>query len=146
MAVASEGTGRAGLVFGDRMDTDVNASLRGRVAFVTGASSGMGRHFSALLAGHGAAVALVARRLDALEEISASIQATGARAIPIACDIADRDAVRAAVNRAEELLDGVPTIVVNSGGIIERIPAIEMPEEKWDRVIRTNLTGTFNVA
>jgi NAD(P)-dependent dehydrogenase (short-subunit alcohol dehydrogenase family) len=128
------------------MDTDVNASLRGRVAFVTGASSGMGRHFSALLAGHGAAVALVARRLDALEEISASIQATGARAIPIACDIADRDAVRAAVNRAEELLDGVPTIVVNSGGIIERIPAIEMPEEKWDRVIRTNLTGTFNVA
>jgi NADP-dependent 3-hydroxy acid dehydrogenase YdfG len=104
MAVASEGTGRAGLVFEDRMDTDVNASLRGRVAFVTGASSGMGRHFSALLAGHGAAVALVARRLDALEEISASIQATGARAIPIACDIADRDAVRAAVNRAEELL------------------------------------------
>jgi NAD(P)-dependent dehydrogenase (short-subunit alcohol dehydrogenase family) len=128
------------------MDTDVNASLRGRVAFVTGASSGMGRHFSALLAGHGAAVALVARRLDALEEISASIQATGARAIPIACDIADRDAVRAAVNRAEELLDAVPTIVVNSGGIIERIPAIEMPEEKWDRVIWTNLTGTFNVA
>jgi hypothetical protein len=82
MAVASEGTGRARLVFGDRMDTDVNASLRGRVAFVTGASSGMERHFSALLAGHGAAVALVARRLDAVEEISARFRRPAPRRHP----------------------------------------------------------------
>src|SRR5262249_49842034 len=134
------------LSFGVRMVSDDIFSLRGRVAFVTGASSGMGRHFAKLLARQGASVALAARRIDKLKQVADAIRKDGGTAHPVACDITDQASVRTALLEAEKALGGVATVIVNSGGTIERMPAIEMTKDAWDRVIDTNLTGSFNVA
>ena len=120
--------------------------MRGKIALVTGASSGLGEHFATLLSRHGAKVVLVARRADRLETVAERIRSGGGVAVPISCDVTDRTAVVAAFRQAEQVLGAIPTVIVNNSGIIERIPAVDLPSESWDRVIATNLTGAFNVA
>src|ERR1700736_2013755 len=92
------------------------ADLTGEAALVTGASSGLGRHFALVLARSGAKVALASRRLDKLGELAAEIEGLGGRALPIACNVTVPASVEAAVGAAETEL-GPITILVNNSGV-----------------------------
>lgn len=116
--------------------------LSGKIALVTGASSGLGRHFAVLLAQRGAVVALAARRSTAIETACAEIEQSGGRSVALALDVTDPDSVDAAFTQ----LGDAPDIVINNAGISETQPALEMSVETWDRVIDTNLKGAFLVA
>ena len=117
-------------------------ALSGRVALVTGASAGLGRHFAGVLARAGAAVALAARRREQLEQAVGEIAAAGGRAAAISCDVADAASVSAAVAAAEQAL-GPLDILVNNAGIAISKPMLEHSEADWDRVVDTNLKGAW---
>ncbi|AWB07459.1 2-deoxy-D-gluconate 3-dehydrogenase (plasmid) [Azospirillum humicireducens] len=119
--------------------------LTGRTALVTGASSGLGRHFAGVLAKAGARVALAARRTDALAETKAAIEAGGGTALVVAMDVTDSGSVSAAVAQAWDGLGRID-ILVNNAGVTATSPFLDMSEEEWDRVIETNLTGCARVA
>ena len=119
--------------------------LTGRTALVTGASSGLGRHFAGVLAKAGARVALAARRTDALAETKAAIEAAGGTALVVAMDVTDAGSVSAAVAQAWDGLGRID-ILVNKAGVTATRPFLDMSEEEWDRVIDTNLTGCARVA
>src|SRR5436190_1473656 len=97
--------------------------LKGRVALVTGASSGLGVRFAELLAGEGAAVALVARRADRLAAVKARIDEAGGRAVAIAADVTDRRAMMRAFDEAEKAF-GTVTILVNNAGVAQLTKAL----------------------
>lgn len=117
--------------------------LSGRVAFVTGAGSGIGQRIALGLAQCGADVACVDRRTDGgLAETTGQITATGRRAIAIAADVTDRAALDAAVARAEVDL-GALRIAVNAAGIANANPAEEMSEEQYQTLMDINMKGVF---
>jgi len=119
--------------------------LSGKVALVTGASSGLGVHFARTLAEAGAAVVLAARRADRLASLQAELQKSGAKAAAVTLDVQSGEAVAAAFDQAEAAL-GPVDIVVNNAGISIVKPALEMPEQDWDSVVDTNLRGAWLVA
>ena len=119
--------------------------LEGKVALVTGASSGLGVHFARTLAAAGAAVAIAARRAERLATLQAELEKGGAKAIAVSLDVQSGEAVRAAFDAAEAAL-GKIDIVVNNAGISIVKPALTMPEEDWDAVVDTNLRGAWLVA
>jgi 3-oxoacyl-[acyl-carrier protein] reductase len=116
--------------------------LKGRVALVTGASSGLGVRFAEVLAGQGAAVALIARRADRLAALEARIVEAGGRAVAIAADVLDRDAMARAFDAVEGAF-GTVTILVNNAGVAHAHRAVDMPEEEWRRVVGTDLDAVF---
>ncbi len=116
--------------------------LTGKVALVTGASSGLGVRFAEVLAENGAAVALVARRTDRLAALKSRIEASGKRAVAIEADVCDRAAMRRAFEAAEQAF-GTVTILVNNAGVVQSGRAIELAEEDWRRVLATNLDAVF---
>ena len=120
-------------------------SVRDQVALVTGASSGIGRHFAAVLAAAGAKVALAARRVDRLAELAGEIEAAGGMSLPIACDVTRSDDVAAAVATAENEL-GPLTLLVNNAGVVVSKPLFEHTEADWDHVVDTNLKGAWLMA
>ena len=117
-------------------------SLNGRVALVTGASSGLGVQFAKALADNGAAVALVARRADRLKSLKDEIEGKGGRAVAIEADVTDHAAVARAFDTAEKAF-GTVTILVNNAGIAHGGRAVEMPPEEWRKVLSTNLDAVF---
>jgi NAD(P)-dependent dehydrogenase (short-subunit alcohol dehydrogenase family) len=117
-------------------------NLAGRVALVTGASSGLGQQFARALADNGAAVALVARRVDRLEAFKAELEKSGAKVAAIEADVTDRDAMIAAFDAAEKAL-GTVTILVNNAGIAHGGRAVELTPEDWRRMMSTNLDAVF---
>jgi NAD(P)-dependent dehydrogenase (short-subunit alcohol dehydrogenase family) len=117
-------------------------SLDKRVALVTGASRGLGRHFAGVLARAGAAVALAARDEALLEEAKAEIDGEGGRAIVVPLDVTSSKSVRACVGAVEDAL-GPVDILVNNAGIAVSKPLLEHSEEDWDRVLDTNLKGAW---
>ena len=117
-------------------------ALADRAAIVTGASSGLGRHFAFVLARAGARVALLARRTALLEEAVAEIAAAGGSAAAIECDVTDYASVRRAVDAAEARL-GPIDILVNNAGIAISKPLLEHDEADWDSVLDTNLKGAW---
>lgn len=119
--------------------------LSGKVALVTGASSGLGVHFARTLAEAGAAVVLAARRAERLASLQAELQKSGAKAAAVTLDVQSGEAVAAAFDQAEAAL-GPVDIVVNNAGISIVKPALEMPEQDWDSVVDTNLRGAWLVA
>ncbi len=119
--------------------------LSGKVALVTGASSGLGVHFARTLAEAGAAVVLAARRAERLASLQAELQKSGAKAAAVTLDVQSGEAVAAAFDQAETAL-GPVDIVVNNAGISIVKPALEMPEQDWDSVVDTNLRGAWLVA
>lgn len=132
------------------MDIDSSAGndlfrVAGRVALVTGASRGLGRHLASTLARVGASVALGARDERALAEVVGEIRAAGGRACALPLDVTDARSVRAFVESATQAL-GPISIVVNNAGVVDLEPWHEQREEEWDRVIATNLKGVWLVA
>jgi NAD(P)-dependent dehydrogenase (short-subunit alcohol dehydrogenase family) len=117
-------------------------NLAGRVALVTGASRGLGRHFAGVLAGAGAAVVLAARNQDRLGQAVMEIQQTGGRAIAIPLDVSSGQSVRDCCAAAERAL-GPVDILVNNAGIAVSKPLLEHSEADWDRVLDTNLKGAW---
>ncbi|HEX6469670.1 MAG TPA: SDR family oxidoreductase [Streptosporangiaceae bacterium] len=117
-------------------------SLRGRVAVVTGGSSGIGRGIARALGGAGAAVVLVARRERELAETVAELTAGGCRAAAVRADLADRAEVARA---AEEAVGpfGEPDVLVTSAGVNLRPPLGELTVEQWDRTMAVNLDAPF---
>ncbi len=120
-------------------------SLEGRTALVTGASSGLGRHFAATLAGAGARVAACARRADRLEELVGEIEASGGRAGAFPMDVTDPGSVVSAVDGAEAALGGIDVLVNNAGTTVTKKIA-DFTVEDYDRVMDTNLKGAWLVA
>ncbi|QQS12703.1 MAG: glucose 1-dehydrogenase [Rhodospirillales bacterium] len=119
--------------------------LGGKVALVTGASSGLGAHFARTLSNAGAAVAVTARRVDRLAALVGEIESAGGRAAAVAMDVLSGNSIRAAYDAAEAAL-GPVDIVVNNAGISIVKPALDMPEADWDEVSNTNLRGAWLVA
>lgn len=124
---------------------DPSFDLHGRVALVTGASSGLGRHFASTLARAGAAVALAARRADALDALAAEVVANGGRAVAVPMDVTDAASVEAGIRMAEQAI-GPVDVLVNNAGIAVTKPLLEQTEADWDRVIDTDLKGAWLVA
>jgi 3-oxoacyl-[acyl-carrier protein] reductase len=116
--------------------------LTGRVALVTGASSGLGQQFARALADNGAAVALVARRADRLAAFSAELMKSGAKTLAVEADVTDRGAMLEAFDAVEKEF-GTVTILVNNAGIAHSGRATDMPSEEWRKVLSTNLDSVF---
>jgi len=121
------------------------APLSGKVALVTGASSGLGRHSARVLAAAGAHVAIAARRTDALASLAQEIAATGGRAYAVAMDVRDARSVADAVANAEATL-GPIDILLNNAGIATTRAFLEQDEAEWQSVLDTNLHGAWRVA
>jgi 3-oxoacyl-[acyl-carrier protein] reductase len=116
--------------------------LTGRVALVTGASSGLGARFAEVLAANGATVGLVARRQDRLDGVASRIKTAGGRAVAVTADVLDRDAMSRAFDTVEAEF-GTVTILINNAGVAHAGRAVEMPEAEWRRVLGTNLDAVF---
>ncbi len=119
--------------------------LTGKTALVTGASSGLGRHFALTLARAGAQVALAARRTDKLAEAVAEIEALGGKAVAVSMDVMDRASVGAALDEAESRL-GPIDVLVNNAGVSGTKRALDYDDADWDWVVGTNLKGAWVVA
>ena len=120
-------------------------SLHGKVAMVTGSSSGLGVRFAEVLAENGASVVLVARRADRLTALKSRIEKAGGKAIAAEADVRDRAAMAAAFDMAEKSF-GTVTILVNNAGVAHAGRAVDLPEEEWRRVLSTNLDAVFYCA
>jgi NADP-dependent 3-hydroxy acid dehydrogenase YdfG len=117
-------------------------ALDGRVAVITGASSGIGRATALALAAEGAAVAIVGRRQEALDEVAVQIRSAGGRALPRAMDVRDHHAVAALMDdTAGEF--GRVDIVVNNAGVSARGKISDGDVEEWREIIETNLLATL---
>jgi NADP-dependent 3-hydroxy acid dehydrogenase YdfG len=118
--------------------------LAGTVALVTGASSGIGAATGRRLAAEGAAVALVARRRDRLDDLAAKIRAEGGTALVVAADITEQaQAVRAVEESVAEF--GRLDTVVNNAGVMLLGPALDTPTGDWDRMVALNVQGLLYV-
>ncbi len=118
--------------------------LAGRVAVVTGASSGMGRATALLLASRGAKVALLARRKDALDAVAAEIQQLGGEAIAVTTDVTDQTSVEAAAATVRKQL-GNADLVFNNAGLMLPGAIGAQPQREWESQIDLNVTGAMRV-
>jgi hypothetical protein len=119
--------------------------LSGRVAFVTGASSGLGAQFARVLARAGAAVVLAARRAERLKTLRAEIEADGGDAHFVTLDVTDRASIASAVAHAETEMGAIDILVNNSGvGATHRL--VDVTPEDFDHLMNTNTRGAFFVA
>jgi NAD(P)-dependent dehydrogenase (short-subunit alcohol dehydrogenase family) len=116
--------------------------LEGKRALVTGASSGLGRHFAQVLARAGAQVTVAARRVVALGETASAIKAAGGAVEVVEIDVTDASSVASVFSRGVRTYD----IVVNNAGVAHSAPALQTSLDDWNRVIDTDLTGVFRVA
>ncbi len=116
--------------------------LSGRVALVTGASSGLGVQFAKALANQGADIAICARRVDRLEAVKAEIEAMGVRCYVHTCDVTKTDDIIATVKDTVDYF-GKIDILVNNAGLGLVAPATDMSEEDWRKMVDTNLNSVF---
>lgn len=121
------------------------SDIAGRTVLVTGASSGLGRHFARLLAAKGARVAAAARRARLLDDLAHEVAGQGGTLVPIAMDVSDVASIEAGLVAAEAAL-GPVEILVNNAGIAVQAKALETTPEDFDRLFSTNVRGAFFVA
>ncbi|HOM13418.1 MAG TPA: SDR family oxidoreductase [Rubrivivax sp.] len=119
--------------------------LSGRVAMVTGASSGLGAQFARTLAKAGAGVVLAARRMERLKALRAEIEADGGDAHVVELDVTDTDSISAAVAHAETEM-GTLDILVNNSGVSTTQKLVDVGPDDYDHVMDTNTRGAFFVA
>lgn len=118
--------------------------LKGRVAVVTGASSGLGVQMAKALAKQGANLAILARREDRLQQLAEEIKTLGVDCMYVVCSVTDTDSVEAAAKKVEEYY-GKVDIVINNAGSGGNEPIEETPDDNWEHVINVDLTGVFKV-
>ena len=118
--------------------------LKGRVAVITGASSGLGKQMAKGFACQGADLVLLARRVEKLEELKIELEQEGVRVIPIKCDVTSTEEVNDAAALAENAF-GKVDILVNCAGSSKDSGVLEMTDEEWDFTINTDLTSVFKV-
>lgn len=116
--------------------------LTGRVALVTGASSGFGAHWARLLAAAGARVVIAARRVEKLEALAAEIRSSGGEVLAVALDVTNPAATVAAYDAAEAAFGTVDTIIANAGVATEK-PTLQVDAAEFDAIVGTNLKGVF---
>ncbi|WP_310625553.1 SDR family oxidoreductase [Limnohabitans sp.] len=120
-------------------------NLSGRVALVTGASSGLGAQFARTLSRAGAAVVLASRRMDKLKELRAEIQAEGGDAHVVSLDVTTLRSIKSAVAHAETEVGSID-ILVNNSGVSTTQRVQDVTEEDFDFTFNTNVKGSFFVA
>jgi hypothetical protein len=119
--------------------------LSGRVAFITGASSGLGAQFARTLAGAGAAVVLASRRVDKLKELRATIEGEGGDAHVVELDVTDHDSIKSAVAHAETEVGSID-ILINNSGVSTTQRLQDVSPDDYDFMFNTNVKGAFFVA
>lgn len=119
-------------------------SLGGKVALVTGASSGFGQHFAPVLSRAGAKVVLAARRTDLIQAAADAINSAGGSALAVTMDVTDSECIAAALDQVEEVF-GVVTVVINNAGITIPKLLLDLSDADWNGVINTNLNGVAYV-
>jgi NAD(P)-dependent dehydrogenase (short-subunit alcohol dehydrogenase family) len=132
------------MVMSELKTSNFSIDLSGQVALVTGATSGLGAHFAALLAECGAKVVLTGRRVDRLEELAAQIRESGGECVPITLDMTDRESIHSAIDQAEYAL-GTVTILINNAGISDGYNTVEMEDQLVDAMFDTNLRGPWDI-
>lgn len=116
--------------------------LTGKVAVVTGASSGLGVQFAKILAKYGADLTIIARRLERLQELSKEIESMGRKCLAVKCDVTIEKEIENAVNETVKTY-GKIDILVNNAGVGTVGPTETLSEADWDKVVDTNLKGIF---
>ena len=119
------------------------AAFEGKVAIVTGASSGIGKATALILAERGATVVVAARRTEVLDELVAQIEQAGGKASAVVTDVAQASDVEAMVAHAVDTHGRLDLAVNNAGIGAEVYPLIDTPDDYWDRVMAVNLRGNF---
>ena len=119
--------------------------LSGRVAFITGASGGLGAQFARTLSRAGAAVVLASRRVERLKELRAQIEGEGGDAHVVELDVTDQRSIKAAVARAETEVGSID-ILVNNSGVSTTQPLKDVDTDNFDFIFNTNVKGAFFVA
>ena len=118
--------------------------LKGRVAVITGASSGLGRQMSRAFANQGASLVILARRMDRLEELRDELEKSGSKVLPIKCDVTSTSDIDAALKKVEEVFGRVD-ILVNCAGSSKDAGVLDMSDEEWNFTIDTDLTSVFKM-
>ena len=116
--------------------------LTGKIAVVTGASSGLGADAAIAYAEQGADVALLARRKDRLAEVAKKIESLGRRALPVQCDVTDEESVKAAVAQVLKFY-GKIDILLNNAGVAQGGDCTKLTVEQWDHSMDINVKGLF---
>jgi gluconate 5-dehydrogenase len=116
--------------------------LSGKAAMVTGASSGLGVQFAKALARQGADVALLARRVERIEELKGEIEKLGVRCLALKCDVTQVDQIKAAAGKIRDFY-GKIDILVNNAGVAGSSPAESQTDEQWRSIIDTNLNAVY---
>ena len=119
-------------------------NLKGRVAVVTGASSGLGKQMAKAFAEQGADLAILARRVERLEELKNELGQMGVRILPVKCDVTSTEDINNAAQLVEQTF-GKVDILVNCAGSSKDKGALEMNDEEWDFTISTDMTSVFKM-
>ena len=124
----------------------ISFDLTGKVAVVTGASSGLGQQFARALSEQGCDVAILARRKERLEEFSKELKQNGQDCLPVSCDVTDEESIKNAVNAVVDHF-GKIDILVNNAGVVEYSSGLhDHTTAQWDKVLDTDLKGVFLMA
>ncbi len=119
-------------------------NLRGRVAVITGASSGLGRQMAKGFAKQGADLVLLARRVERLEELKTELEQLNIKVLPIKCDVTSTEDIENAVNTVKKEFNKVD-ILVNCAGSSKDKGVLDMQDDEWDFTINTDLTSVFKM-
>ena len=119
-------------------------NLKGRVAVITGASSGLGKQMARAFAKQGADLAILARRVERLDELKNELEPMGVKVLPVKCDVTSTEDINNAAKLVEETY-GKVDILVNCAGSSKDKGALEMNDEEWDFTISTDMTSVFKM-
>ena len=124
----------------------ISFDLTGKVAVVTGASSGLGQQFARALSEQGCDVAILARRKERLEEFSKELKQNGQDCLPVSCDVTDEESIKNAIKAVVDHF-GKIDILVNNAGVVEYSSGLhDHTTAQWDKVLDTDLKGVFLMA
>ena len=118
--------------------------LKGRVAVITGASSGLGKQMAKAFAKQGADLVILARRLERLEELKVELEKENVKVLPVKCDVTNTDEINAAAEAAEKEF-GKVDILVNCAGSAKNAGVLNMTDDEWDFTIATDQTSVFKM-